>query len=760
MTRYTSGHSNYPNRARYTGRCSLFSQHGFSTGIGILCTIMSLQLSTTSSIAQETVPSDSLQSDLFMMADSLNARYAGQGAPVDDGPPSQGIAGRFRFGRSLSPLNHHGDNVFQDVVDTPRLINAIRRLKSNFTWSPYDPGQSGNTSYDYLYNQDGAEKASYFARLFFERPLSAETRVGYRFEGRYDDLSGPFPNQHASDLDVHGRVTYRISPSLAISFDVLGMDNGWHFNRGNSVYTDRARYMLEQLNTWRARTGGLELTWKGMPGPRVSYRIYSRVLTRQWASDPPDPALLRLPSPGDILPVTQPQPAGVLPEDESFINNIYPVVSTAVSTSKKTMRSIENGAELTYQISKDNLITVGVESQFHRKTHFQHWQTSTILDRFDLAVQPREISLYFSDQFRFWRLMMATGLRYDLYQPGSSSLSNVIRTTIDPRVAQEPVRQLLLSTGGLAKTTHLLNPYFSVAYPSNNYTAHMNFGISSRSLTLADRYSRLGTTYADYYVSTLIPRRTTSLEVGVGSSRSDYTADVTWFYRDTERYEPMFGPDVLPQALSNYAGSWGRINRGWHRQQGVEASYVRRSTPVGGSGIRLSGRLSYLYLFNLGDIRRRDLSIAPGQPVNPGDLTTFDARVNDFWNRRHWIAMNASLRLFSGATFTMVGHLQSGVPYLGSRKGVSGTWTQDVLFGPWMRRFDGRVDIPIRIGRRSTTLLLFFEGRNLTDRTIVDVITDPVSFENTGQPDNNTVSQTQWVYGPARSIWTGVGINW
>ena len=187
---------------------------------------------------------------------------------------------------------------------------------------------------------------------------------------------------------------------------------------------------------------------------------------------------------------------------------------------------------------------------------------------------------------------------------------------------------------------------------------------------------------------------------------------------------------------------------------------MRRSTPVGGSGIRISGRLSYLYLFNLGDIRRRDLSIAPGQPVNPGDLTTFDARVNDFWNRRHWIAMNASLRLFSGATFTMVGHLQSGVPYLGAIKGVSGTRTQGVLFGPWMGRFDGRVDIPIRIGRRATTLLLFIEGRNLTDRTIVNVITDPVSFENTGQPDNNTVSQTQWVYGSARSIWTGVGINW
>ncbi|MBM3261876.1 MAG: hypothetical protein FJY97_00360 [candidate division Zixibacteria bacterium] len=48
------------------------------------------------------------------------------------------------------------------------------------------------------------------------------------------------------------------------------------------------------------------------------------------------------------------------------------------------------------------------------------------------------------------------------------------------------------------------------------------------------------------------------------------------FYRDVERFLPRFGPDVLPQRVSNYAGVWGRIDGGFRRQRGAEIHLNRR----------------------------------------------------------------------------------------------------------------------------------------------------------------------------------------
>lgn len=720
--------------------------------------LISVIMSCPSIQAQVSSSADSTIGDMFFMTDSLNARHAGQGLS-DGGPPDRNLAGRFQVGRTLTPLNHAGANVFQQVLDSPGMLDAVRSLKSNAAWSPFTSGGSGNTAYNYHYDADGSEKASYFAGLSVEKPLIDDSRIGFFLQGRYDDQWGPFPDQRSSMINMTGGISLRLTSATLVSVNFLGMDNGWHFNRGNRVYTDRSKFMLEQMNTWRARTGGVEAVWRHTYSQRLSFRIYGRIVNREWASDPRDPSLIRLPSHGDVLPITQPQPTGVPPEHESYVNNVYPVVNTVVTASRRSFGSIKSGIELNRLFGSDNRFTAGFEFQKHRMRFFQHWQTSTHLDRFDQTVMPYEISLYYKHAFRFWRLMMSTGLRYDRYNPGTSGLSQVIRASSDTRSVETSTRQILLGTGP-AESVHLLNPSLSVAYPTNRFTAHMNFGISSRSLTLADRYSGTGTAYADRTLPSPVPRRTTSLEAGLSRVNKAYSADISLFYRDTERYEPIFGPDVLPQTLSNYAGTWSRVNYGWRRQKGIEAVYAWRNKPALASGIRLSGRLSYLYLFDLGAVRRRDLPVSPASPINPGDLTTFDARINHFWNRRHWIAANATLRMKSALTVSFVAHLQSGTPYLGSIRGISGSRIQKTMFGPWMRRFDGRADIPVRFGGRIPTFSVFIEGRNLTNQTIIDVVTDPNTFDNTGKPDNDTVSQTQWVYGAARSLWTGISLNW
>ena len=725
------------------------------------CAMCVFGLSTRILYGQETVLPDSTQSHLFLVADSLNAQYAGRDGLEINGPPVQGIRGRLQFGRSLTPLNHFGDNIYKPVIETPELINAIRQLKSDGTWSPYTPGQIGSDTYDYHYNQDGGEKTSSYARVYLEYPLNANRRTGIKLNGQFEDDWGPFPNQRTSNLAGLGQFTFQMTPSYLLSLSILGRDNGWHTNKGNKVFTDRARYMLEKLNSWRARTGGVEITLANTSPSSTSYRIFGRFLMRQWASDPPDTNQLRNPTPGDTLPQIQPLPVGLISESDAYVNGVYPVVNTAISATQRSIRSIEVGAEVNIKVGGTNRLILGIETQFRRQNHYQHWQTATLLDRSDVTIHPGELSFYFSNQFRFWALMMGLGLRYDLYNPGEASWADVYQTAVDSRVIRESGRQLLITTGGFSKTTHLLNPHFSLAYPSGIFTAHFNFSITSRSTPLAAYFNPgNGSPFSDQTIPTLLPRRKTSMETGIGLNKPDYTMDFTFFYRDTERYEPLFGPDILPQSVSNYASSWGRIDPGLQKQKGIEAVYVRRSKPIRRSGIRFSGGLSYMYLFDIGDIRRRDLPIRPQAPILPGDLTTFDGETNTYWNRRHWLAVSSSIRLKSGTTLTTIGQFQSGVPYSGTNQGVSGTLNQVVRFGPWLRKIDARIDVPIRFGKKTRALLFFIEGRNITNHRIIEAITDPGTFGNSGQPDNNTVAQQQWVYGPARSVWTGFGFNW
>ena len=68
--------------------------------------------------------------------------------------------------------------------------------------------------------------------------------------------------------------------------------------------------------------------------------------------------------------------------------------------------------------------------------------------------------------------------------------------------------------------------------------------------------------------------------------------------------------------------------------------------------------------------------------------------------------------------------------------------------------------MPVLGAKSMPIATLFIEVRNLLNDVNVDVVADPRLYEKSGQPDNKLLNQIQWVYGPARAIWTGVKIQW
>lgn len=707
-------------------------------------------------MAQEATQADTVttsgQGEMLLMADSLTARYAGLDRVSAPRVTGSRVTGHLSYTRTLIPLSHTGSNIFQPLLDDPRIRNTIRLLKDDTEWDPFIPGQSATTPRIYHYDQDGATRNSHMVRGTVARRLDADVRVGYSVDARYGETWGPFPNQRTTRMESLFRVSYRMSQAHQTTVNLLGMDNGWHIRRGNTVYADRARYILEDLNQWRSRTGGAEIVVSGLVSPALSYRAYMRVLSSQWASDPPDPA--RITSP-------------VTPAPSAFLDGLFPATMTSVFSAHRSYRTFSLGTQVTLQANTTHQVTFGVETALHRLAQRQFWRTSGSTDQYNLNIRPHEYAFSIRDRFRFGSIVMGLGLRYDVYDPGNALWRDVYLTLGDDRASEDAIRQLLLSTGGKAETTHLLSPHISLSYPSGAWSAHMTFSVSPRYPSFEDLYAdtdRSTTPYADRTITALRPRRLTTLEGGVGINRGTYTIDVTAFYRDSERYVPLFGPEVLPQTLSNYAGYWGQVNRGFRRQSGIETSIIRRLAPLGVSKTEASARFSYLYLKDLGPVRNSDRALQPGNPLTPGDFTTFDRRLNEFWDRRHWFSAIASLRFPSGIVVSTVGYLKSGVPYRSPTATAVGQTVRPeqvlpVHFGPWGRRLDTRIDMPLPLGESFPSTILFFEVRNLMDESIVENIADPRSFEATGEPDN-LLDQRQWVYGPARAIWTGLGFRW
>lgn len=695
--------------------------------------------------------------ELFLIADSLTARYAGgEPRPSDASSTPRSLTGQLSYERTLVPLHHAGGNVYQSVLDDPALLAAIRHLKGNPDWSPFQPGRAGGRPYDYHYTRDGIAPASQAVHLSLERPLTPTRQAAYRLTARYTGHWGPFPNQHTTRLDGLVQVSARLSPTQTATVRLLGLDNGWYLNRGNTVYTDRARYALEDLNRWRARIGGVELALNDQPTASFAYTAAIRLLSTRWASDPPE--------------APAPLPAAV-PAEPPFLDGMFPAVMTPRFAASRSTQTLSVGTEVSLQANAVHRIMAGVEARFHRLGQTQRWVPSPNpqdAEGFNLWIRPYEYSLSFDDRLRFGALVMTIGLRYDVYSPAGAAWRDVYRTLGDDRVVQDEIRRLFLVVGNDSAGARLVSPHIRASYPVGRSTAHFAFSVSARSPSVETLYagSDLQTSsYADRSMTDLRPQRLTTIEGGIGHSRGTYTIDLTGFYRDSERFLPVFGPEVLPQTLSNYPGYWGRVNAGLHGQRGVEVTLIRRAAPVGASNVRLSGRVSYLSLLNLGPLYDTDRPVQPDRPMTLGDLTTFGRRLNDFWDRRHRVAVVAVLRFPFGVSATATGHFQSGARYRAPDLAQPGQLVLPdqqarVGAGPWGRWADARVDAPLPKARSLPAATFFVEVRNLTNALTINAVPDPRWFEATGQPDNRLVNQSQWVYGPARSIWSGIGVRW
>lgn len=445
--------------------------------------------------AQVPMPSDSTESspgEMTLLPDSLTSRYAGE-ASSGFSATGTGLKGSLEYRRTLTPLNHVGEAIYQPFLTDPLLRDLLRQIKGNVGWHPYRPGAGRN----YHYGPNGATKNAQEARLSVERVLGPENTLGFRLDSQYQEVWGPFPNQRTTQMQAMGALTIRITSRQTLIVKALGLDDGWYLRTGNTVFTDRSRYILEELNPWKSRTGGLEIGSTGTVGS-FSYHGYLRLLTSQWANEPSDST-----GPGAVAATP-------------FISGVLPATTTALFAESRSFHSTAIGGEVTFKRWDSHEITFGLEGVISRFARRQLWRPLQTPYAYDLVVKPGEYAGYFIDRLRFGETTMSFGLRYDLYDPRGAIWRDVYQTFGDDRIVQESLRQLLIQTGGESKGTRLISPSFSVSYPHQRFTIHLSFGTSYRFPTLED-FSGQGTSntapFTDGSTTSLRPLRVTTLGI-------------------------------------------------------------------------------------------------------------------------------------------------------------------------------------------------------------------------------------------------------
>ena len=540
------------------------------------------------------------------------------------------------------------------------------------------------------------------------------------------------PMNQLKKLSTGGKLTYRISPTIRLSYGLL-LDRV-DFREYSHLFKLNPDGDFKQFNRGRSQSLIFNHTLSSKTFYTVKFATTFFDYKKYAFKDPLDSKYV--------------DPKRVLNNS----SNAFKTGGTEMWQTRRSTKSIQGKIDLTSQVSNSHLLKSGFE--FRRHTLFFHEfeiipkkdESGITIKPFEPAIalarsiannrythNPLEGAAYIQDKMEFEDLIINIGLRYDYFNasaktpielrdPDNARYFTVFSPSTDFTTLvreNEYVPELgeitdTVNVRGVkwtnnfrnAKAVHSISPRIGVSYPiTDRGVIHFSYGHFSQIPTFEHLYINSefevfsGSLTSTMGNAELQPQRTVIYEVGLQQQLSDNIGiDITGFYKDMEH---LLGMEIITTFTQDFYARF--INRDYGNVGGITIALEKRRSNNFSASVD--------YTFQLAEGNASD----PMQVFNDA-ASNKESEIQVIlldWDQTHTLNFNLTLSQPGSWGMSLVGRLGSGFPYTPRLLNVSSSFVNSER-KPTQYTFDIKTHKDIELVH--SKISVFLKVFNILDR--------------------------------------------
>ncbi|CUU10146.1 TonB-dependent Receptor Plug Domain [Candidatus Kryptobacter tengchongensis] len=455
--------------------------------------------------------------------------------------------------------------------------------------------------------------------------------LGFFTDIRFYETHGRFPNEFNRQLNITGKLTYNLTPSIKLTGIGFINDQGFYFGWKNRVFNENYKFFLEGVPKYTKGSFAISGKLTHALSSKTFYEIQVSLLTSPteagFVDSNGDGKVELNEDKGEFIKFSTPEeirkyisktdktkfftttPRNESESEASFPSSgPYPLARPGAYYEYQRLTQVNVKGDVKSQITNNHLVSAGFDLKFYKLTHLRRY---TVVGRFDVedyVVKPYEIGFYIQDKIEYSGIIVNAGLRADAFNAGASEIDNyfapyTVKTEqIQLGGANEvlTVNRYILRRNTAVKTKWLIGPRLGISHPISDkasmyYSFSRSMQIPPFSALYADAYAEMHGTLPNIWLVDQEPLKSTIYEMGLQYVISNYFGiDVSAYYKTIENYVPLaYGVTPRPGVAITY---FIRFNGGYADSRGIELTLNSRALPIANL-FKLSGKLTYAYSY-------------------------------------------------------------------------------------------------------------------------------------------------------------------
>ena len=503
-------------------------------------------------------------------------------------------------------------------------------------------------------------------------------------------------------LSTQGKLTWRISPSLRLSYGIL-------WDKVDFQEYDHSFKLNPDGNYHQYKKGYTQnLIWNHTLSPKTFYTVkFSNMFFDYRYYVYEDPFDSRYADPKRLIDARQ---------------NAFKTGGTQMWHQKRSTTTFTGKFDITSQVTKIHQIKMGVEAKRYRLWLHEFEiipkrdETGVEIRPFvpdilpiisynhnDYLHHPIEASAYLQDKLELKDMIVNVGFRYDFFEPDREVpvKEYYITTTEGERVRREGDRDPTNAPKRKAKQTHQFSPRVGIAYPiTDRGVIHFSYGHFFQTPPFEYLYHNpefevlTGRLSSKMGNAELKPQKTVIYEIGLQQQLADNIGvDVTGFYKDIRN---LLGTEVHELYImgDKYAKY---VNRDYGNVRGFTVALDMRRTRY------LSAAIDYTYQVAEGNASDPDAAFQDVRSVPPRESEIQVVSLD--WDQTHTLNISVILSQPGSWGLSILGRMGSGLPYTSSYQGVRTSFENSERKPP-QYTFDLRAHKVFKIGGLEYSIFL------------------------------------------------------